>query len=99
MVRRLQVKTKTSSAVISALQYADDGTIISLTADGLQRILDIMSENYLREGFIINTTETEILSASSSDATTFSISGNQLNTPKFLLTWCSNLLFSGDLTN
>ena len=79
MVRRLQVKTKTSSAVISALQYADDAAIPSLTADGLQRILDIMSKNYLRAGFIINTTETEMLSASSSDAPTFSISGNQLN--------------------
>ena len=99
MVRRRQVITKTSSALISALQYADDAAILSLTADGLQRILDIMSENYLRAGFIIDTTETEILSASSSDASTFSISGNQLNTPKFLLTWCSNVLFSGDLTN
>ena len=79
MVRRLQVKTKTSSAVISALQYADDAAILSLTADGLQRILDIMSKNYLRAGFIINTTETEMLGASSSDAPTFSISGNQLN--------------------
>ena len=79
MVRRLQVKTKTSSAVIYVLQYADDAAILSLTADELRRILDIMSKNYLRAGFIINTTETEMLSASSSDAPTFSISGNQLN--------------------
>ena len=35
---------------------------------GLQRSLDIMSEAYLRAGLIINTTKTEILSASSHDA-------------------------------
>ena len=54
-MRRLQAKTKTSSAVISVLQYADDAAFPSLTADGLQRSLDIMSEIYLRAGLIINT--------------------------------------------
>ena len=94
MVRRLQVKTKTSSAVISALQYADDAAILSLTTGGLQRILDIMSENYLRAGFIINTTETEILIASSSDAPTFSISGNQLkNSEIFTYLLLKSLIF------
>ena len=34
-LRRLQSKTKTSSAMISALQYADDTAFPSLTADGL----------------------------------------------------------------
>ena len=52
----------TSSAVISALQYADDAAFPSLTADGLQRSLDVMSESKLRAGPIINTTKTEILS-------------------------------------
>ena len=51
-------KTKTSSAVISALQYADDTAFHSLTADGLQRILYIMSETNLCAGLIINTTKT-----------------------------------------
>ena len=77
-LRRLQAKTKTSSAVISALQYADDAAFPSLTADGLQRSLDVMSETYLRAGFIINTTKAEILSTSSPDAPTCSISWNQL---------------------
>ena len=77
-LRRFRTKTKTSSAVISALQCADDSTFPSLTADGLQRNLDVISETYLRAGLIINTTKTEILSASSPDAQTFSISGNQL---------------------
>ena len=67
-LRRLQAETKTSSAMISALQYADDATFLSLTAEGIQRSLDIMSETYLHAGLIINTTKTKILSASSPDA-------------------------------
>ena len=63
-LRRLQAKTNTSIAVISALQYADDAVFPSLTADGLQRCLDIMSEAYLRAGLMINTTKAEIFSAS-----------------------------------
>ena len=55
---RLQAKTKTSSAMISALLYADDAAFPSHTADGLQRSLDVMSETYLRAGPIINTTKT-----------------------------------------
>ena len=43
-LRRLQAKTKTSSAMIFVLQYADDATFFSLTADGLQRSLDALSE-------------------------------------------------------
>ena len=41
-LRRLQAKTKTSSAMISALLYADDVAFLSLTADGLQCSLDVM---------------------------------------------------------
>ena len=63
-LRRCQAKRKTSSAMISALQYADDAAFPSLTADVLQRSLHVMSEAYLRAGLIINTTKTEILSAS-----------------------------------
>ena len=57
-LRRVQANTKTSSAVISALQYADDAAFPNLTDDGLQRSLDIMSETYLRAGLMINTTKT-----------------------------------------
>ena len=70
---RLQAKTKTSSA----LQYADDAAFPSLTADGLQHS-HVISEAYLCAGLMVNTTKTEILSTSSPDAPTFSISGNQL---------------------
>ena len=86
-LRRLQAKTKTSSAMISALQYVDDAAFPSLTADRLQRILVIMSETYLRAGLIINTTKTEILSTSSPDAPTFSISGNQQKSMRIIHTW------------
>ena len=57
-LRRLQAKTKTSLAMISALLHADDAAYPSLTADGLQHGLDVMSEAYLRAGIIINTTKT-----------------------------------------
>ena len=93
-LRRLQAKTKTSSAMISVLQYADDAAFPSLTAGGLQRSFDVISEAYLRVGLVINATKTEILGASSPDAPTFS----SLKTEN--LTYLgSNLSFSGDLTN
>ena len=57
-LRRLQTNTKSSSAMISGYQYADDAAFPSLTADGLQRSLDIMSETYIRAGLMINTTRT-----------------------------------------
>ena len=98
-LRRLQAKTKTSSAMISALQYADDAAIPSDTADGLQRSLDVMSETYLRAGLIINTTKTEILRTPSPDAPTYSIRGNQLKNSENFTYLGSNLSFSGDLTN
>ena len=98
-LRRLQAKTKTSSAIISALQYADDAAFPSHTADGLQRSLDVMSETYLHAGLMINTTKTEILSTPSPDAPTFSISGNQLKNCENFTSLGSNLSFSGDLTN
>ena len=93
-LRRLQAKTKTFSVVISALQYADDAAFLSLTADGLQRSLGIMSENYLRAGLMINTTKTEILSASSPDVPTFSISVNQLKNSENFTYYGANQSFS-----
>ena len=85
--------------MISALQYADDAAFLSLTADGLQRSLDVMSDTYLGVCLIINTTKTEILSKSSPDAPTFSISGNQLKYSENFTYFGSNLSFSGDLKN
>ena len=58
-----------------------------------------MSETYLRAGLVINAAKTEILSASSPDAPTFSISGNQLKNSENFTYLGSNLSFSGDLTN
>ena len=98
-LRRIQAKTKTSSAMMSALQYADDVAFPSLTADGLQRSHDVMSEAYLRAGLKINATITEILSTSSHDAPTFSICVNQLKNYENFTYLGSNLSFSGDLTN
>ena len=98
-LRRLQAKTKTSSAMISALQYAVDAAISSLTADGVQRSLYVMSEACLRAGLMINETKTRILSTSSPDAQNFSISGNQLRNSEIFYCLGSNLSFSGDLTN
>ena len=66
-LRHLQAKTKTSSAVISALQYAVDRSFPNLTADGFQRSLVAFSETYLRAGLIINTTKMAVLSASPPD--------------------------------
>ena len=57
-LRRLQAKANTSSAMISALQYADDAVIPSHTADGLHCSLVVMSETYLCAGLIINATKT-----------------------------------------
>ena len=42
-LRRLQANTKTSSAVIFALQYTNAAAFPSLTVDGFQRTLDVMS--------------------------------------------------------
>ena len=93
-LRRLKAKTKTSTAMISALLYADDAAFPSRTADGLQRSLDVMSETYFRAGLIINKTKTEILSASSPDDLTLPISGNQLNNfKKIYLLGLKSLIF------
>ena len=97
-LRRIQAKTKIS-AVISVLQHANDATFPSFSDDGLQRSLIVMSETYHRAGLIINTTKTEILSASSPDALAFSISGNQLKNAENLTYMDSNLSLSCDLTN
>ena len=91
----LQAKTKTSSALL----YADDAAFPSLSADRLQHSLDVMSETYLHAGLIINIVKTEILRASSPDASTFSISGKQLTNSENFIYLGSNLSFSGDLTN
>ena len=85
--------------MISAFQYADDAAFPCLTADRLQRSVDVMFQAYLRAGLIINTTKTEILSTSSPDALSFSINGNQLKNSENFTYLGSNLSFSGDITN
>ena len=81
-LRPLQAKTKISSAMIFALQYADDAAFPSLTADGLQRSLDIISETYLCADQTVSTRKTEILCASSPDAQTFLLAGSSLKIQK-----------------
>ena len=85
-LRRLQTKTRTSSAVILALHYADDAAFPSLTADGLQRSLDVMSEAYLRAGLAINTTKKEIIVHHQLLPQLFLLVGISLKTLKILFT-------------
>ena len=98
-LRRLQDKTKPSSAVITAFQYADDAAFPSLTADRLQRSLDVMSETYLCAGRIANTTKIELPNASSPDAPTFIVSWKQHKNLENFIYLGSNISFSGKLTN
>ena len=86
-LRRLQAKAKTSSAMIFALQYANDAAFPCLTADGLQRSLDVMSETYLCAGLMINTTKTEILSPSHLMPQLFPLMGISLKTLKIVPSW------------
>ena len=87
-----------SSTSIYALQYADDAEFPSLTDDELQSYPDVISETYLRVGLIVNTTKSNVLSAWSSDAHTYSISGKLFNNSENFIYFGSNLSFSGDLT-
>ena len=43
-LRRLHAKAKASSALISALHYADNAALTSVTVDGHQRIHDVISD-------------------------------------------------------
>ena len=86
-LRRLQAKTKTSSAIISAIQCADDAAFPSHTADGLQRSLDVMSETYLRAGLVINTTKQKSLVQHHLIPQLFLLVGISLRILKILLTW------------
>ena len=77
----------TSSALISAHQYADDAAFRILTVDSLQRYLDVISETCPHVVLIVNTTKTEVLSASLPNAPTFPFAGNSLKTLKISFTW------------
>ena len=72
-LRRLQAKTEASSAANFGLQYVDVAAFSSLTTDR-QCSLDVISETYLPDGLMVNTTNADGLSASSHDAPTFSTS-------------------------
>ena len=86
-LRCLQAKTKTSSAVISAHQYADDAAFPCLTADGLQCSLDVMFETYLCAGLIINTTKTNYIVHHYLMPQLHPLVGISLRTLKILPTW------------
>ena len=98
-LRRLQAKTKTSSAMISALQYADDAAFPSLTADGLQRSLDVMSETYLRAGLISIQQKQKSLVHHHLMPQRFPSVGISLKILKILLTWAkiSNFLVTSQM--
>ena len=95
-LRRLLSKTKTSSALFSAIQNADDAAFHSLTADGHQPCLDVISETYLHAGLIVNTTISEVLNVSSPDAPKFFHWRMQPNNSE---NFVSNLSFFSDLIN
>ena len=98
-LRRLQAKTKTSSAMISAVRYADDAAFPSHTADGLQRSLDVMSETYLRAGLMINTTKQKSFIHHHLMPQLFPLVGISLRILKILLTWAqiSHLLVTSQM--
>ena len=83
-LRRIQAKTKTSSAVINAFQFDDNVAFQCLTADGFQRSLDVMSETYLYAGHMVNTAKTDVRHHLMLQH--FSLVGKSLITPKILFT-------------
>ena len=86
-LRRLQTKIETSSAMFSALQYADDAAFTSPTADGLQRSLDVMSETYLCAGLWSIQQKQKILVHHHLMPQLFPLVGISLQTLKILPTW------------
>ena len=60
-LRRLEAETKTRSATIIDLQYADDAAIPTNSAEALQRNLDIMSDTYEKAGLSVSTRKTEVI--------------------------------------
>ena len=66
----------TTFVLISAHQYAYDAAIPSLTADRLQRSLDVISEIHMC-WLIVNIMKKDVLRAASTDAPTISINRKQ----------------------
>ena len=60
-LRRLKAETKTRTAAIFELQYADDAAIPTNSAEALQRNLTIMPDTYRKAGLSVNTRKTEVL--------------------------------------
>ena len=60
-LRRLKAITKTRSATIFEMQYADDDAVPSTSAEALQRNLDILADIYGKAGLVVNTQKTEVL--------------------------------------
>ena len=98
-LRCRMVKAMTYSAVISALQYADDATFPSLTVDRLQSNLDVMSETYFRAGLIINKRRYRSIVRHHMSPHRFPLAENSLKTQKILFTWAqiSNFLVTSQM--
>ena len=58
---RLCAQSKPATDRIFELQCADDAVLLSHTAGGLQRNLDIIAEAYKRAGLVINSKKMEVL--------------------------------------
>ena len=58
---KLKAETKSRTATIFELQYADDAAIPTNSAEALQRNLTIMSDTYRKAGLSVNTRKTEVL--------------------------------------
>ena len=65
--------------------YADDDA--ALPVDGLQRSLDVILEIYLRGCLIVNTTKTNVLSASSRDAPLLLLAESDQGIQRILSAW------------
>ena len=60
-LRRLKAKTKTRSAIIFDLQYADDAAYPSPNLQALQRSMNVIADTYAAGGMKVNTDKTEVL--------------------------------------
>ena len=96
-LRRLKAVTKTRSATVFEMQYADDAAIPTNSAAALQRNLTIMSNAYEKAGLLVNTRKTEVLyqPANLDDLAnefTFHVSNNELQN-------VDNFMYLGSILN
>nr|AOE48155.1 hypothetical protein [Eumigus monticolus] len=58
---RLKARTRTSSAALVELQYADDNAVVAQSEEDLVKILNAFSSAYKKIGLKLNTNKTQIL--------------------------------------